>query len=583
LILARRLVVTVVIAGSLSACGGATPPPALPTPAPTPDAAADARATAVAKPGGPRPVEPPHEAIAPIIESSEQHFVLGQQALQQGHLTSARAEFDAAVDVLIRAPGGARGVPELQAQYERLLDRISALEMTALRQGDGFTETRSEPAAIDTLLAATATFPQPAPAPTTREQVTADLAITPHDIPIAVNEKVLAFVETFQGDLRQFLEDGLKRGSRYLPMIEDVFRSEGVPVDLAYVPLIESAFKPTALSRASARGMWQFEGDTAKEQGLKLDWFVDERADPEKATRAAAQYFKVLYDMFGQDWNVALAAYNAGMGTVDHAMKRAGTQDFWKLTESTRYLPRATCEYVPMILASILIARNPAAYGFDIGEVEPLAYDKVLVPDALDLRLIAEWTGSTIEEIRDLNPELRRTVTPIGAHDVKVPVGKGAALEARLTTADPKQFTDFDRHTVKKGETIQGIARQFKVKSADLAGANQLKTTSKLQAGQTLLIPWLPSGALTSRPAAPITTPATTTASKTPAKTPASTTAKTTAPASKTSTVTYKVKAGDTLSGIARQFDTTVQQIKTWNQLTSDALSVGEKLTIHQH
>ena len=371
------------------ACGSATPPA-------LPPSAAPAVAAPVARSVTPTSVEPARDAAEALISNAEGHFSAGQQALEKGHITTARGEFDQAVAVLLDAPGGARSNPKLQTEYERLLDRITALEAAALRQGDGFSEARTEPAAIDSLLA-TATFPRPAPAATTSEKVAADLAVTPHDIPIALNDKVLSYVELFQGGLRSFVTEGLSRGSRYLPMIEKIFQEQGVPRDLAFVPLLESAYMSNALSLASAKGMWQFESDTAKEQGLRVNWFVDERSDPEKATLAAAVYLKQLYEMFGHDWYLALAAYNVGMGKVEKAVKQSGTADFWTLSASTKYLPKDTREYVPMILAAIIIARNPAQYDFDLDIAEPLAYDTVMVPDALDLRRAAEWTGTSIE------------------------------------------------------------------------------------------------------------------------------------------------------------------------------------------
>ena len=176
---------------------------------------------------------------------------------------------------------------------------------------------------------------------------------------------MLSYVELFTGRLKGYLEEGLSRGAHYLPMIQDVFRAEGLPLDLAYVPLIESAFKPNALSRAKAKGMWQFMRGTALENGLKHDWYIDERADPEKATRAAAKYLKTLYGMF-DDWHLALASYNGGPGRVQRAMKRSGRDDFWKLSATTRYLPRETRDYVPLILAAIVIARNPAQYEMNV-------------------------------------------------------------------------------------------------------------------------------------------------------------------------------------------------------------------------
>ena len=181
---------------------------------------------------------------------------------------------------------------------------------------------------------------------------------------------MLRYVELFQGRLREFLAAGLERGAQYLPMIQNVFRAEGLPLDLAYVPLIESAFKPTALSRAKAKGVWQFMRGTGLENGLKHDWYIDERSDPAKATVAAAKYFKTLHNMFA-DWHLAMASYNGGPGRVQRAIKKSGREDFWALSASTRYLPRETRDYVPMILAAVIIAKNPVQYGFDAIDTTP--------------------------------------------------------------------------------------------------------------------------------------------------------------------------------------------------------------------
>ena len=233
--------------------------------------------------------------------------------------------------VLLEWPGGARSEPRLREQYDRLVERISASEVTALAQGDGFAEKASEPASIDELLAISTFEPPPAATKETEQAVALDLQAVIHDIDIPLNPRVLSYVQLFTGRLKGYLEEGLSRGARFLPMIQEVFRAEGLPLDLAYVPLIESAFKPNALSKAKAKGMWQFMRGTALENGLKHDWYIDERSDPEKATRAAAKYLKTLYGMF-DDWHLALASYNGGPGRVQRAIKRSGRDDFWKLT-----------------------------------------------------------------------------------------------------------------------------------------------------------------------------------------------------------------------------------------------------------
>jgi membrane-bound lytic murein transglycosylase D len=503
------------------------------------------------------------DPVTALITRVEANFSAGQTELALGHRAAARERFDAAIDELTAAPGGARTSPRLAAEFESLLDRISAIDVVELRAGDGFSESRSEPAAIDELLEV-ATFERPAePTKTTGEVVTADLAKTPHDVTIPVNDKVLSYVELFQGNLRSFMEDGLARGARYLPMIEKVFKSEGLPLDLAFVPLVESAFKPTALSRASAKGLWQFESDTAKDEGLEQNWFLDERSDPEKATRAAAQYLKMLRDMFDGDWNLALASYNAGMGRIQRAVRQSHDSDYWQLSASSRYLPRETREYVPMILAAVLIGRNPEQYGFEVTHIDPLSYELVTVPDALNLGVVAEWLGISVEDIQALNPELRRGMTPLGNHELKVPVGTADIVRTKLESASPAVFASatFRWYTVKKGDTLASVARKYKTTTARLAAANDLKPTSRVRGGTTLMVPIAPAAALATH-----STPPQATAQATSARTRS----------------TYQVKAGDTLYGIARQFDLSVDDLKRMNQLTGDTIVPGDKLNVHR-
>ena len=294
---------------------------------------------------------------------------------------------------------------------------------------------------------------------------------------------MLSYIELFQGRLHDFIEEGLKRGSQYLPMIQSVFRAEGLPLDLAYVPLIESAFKPNALSRAKAKGVWQFMSGTALENGLRRDWYIDERSDPEKATLAAAKYLKTLNRLFSGDWHLALASYNGGPGRMQRAIKRVGVEDFWKLAERPKILPRETREYVPMILAAIVIARNPAQYGFEFEAEEPPAYEEILLDRPVDLRRIAEWAGTTIDEIQALNPELRRWTTPIrdAQYALRVPEGTGEQVMARLKDAPEVDVASLKWYTVKRGDTIAIIARKLTVSKADLAEANYLKVTARVR------------------------------------------------------------------------------------------------------
>jgi membrane-bound lytic murein transglycosylase D len=545
--LAAAYSLTVVVAGCSTG-----PRPQLPADQP---AAVD---PVPAIPTAPAP-QPPPDPVAALIAKSEQHFSTGQLEFNLGHLDRAKTEFDRAVDILLEAPEGARGNARLRDHFDRLIDRISALELQALSQGDGFTETGTEPATIDALLEI-ATFPLPDAADLTRESVERDLANTTHDLPIPPHPKVLSYVELFQGRLRDWFQEALQRGTQYLPMIQSVFRAEGLPLDLAYVPLVESAFKPAALSRASAKGVWQFMRGTAIENGLRHDWYVDERADPEKATAAAAKYLRGLHDMFEGDWFLALASYNGGPSRIQRAVKRAKTEDYWTLSGTSRYLPRETRQYVPMILAAIIIAKNPLQYGFDVTALAPPAADTVTLSMPIDLRRVAEWTGTSVDEIQALNPELRRWTTPLKdpTYDIHVPAGTGPLLTQRLVNASPSELISVSEYVVRKGDTLSTIARRLKVGTTDLRDANGLTKKSKLQVGQRLIVPRAPSAVLAAR-----------------AERPAAT-----SPGAGSSVV-YRVRRGDTLWSIAQQFETTVDAIRDWNHLNSSRINVGDRLTIY--
>ena len=525
----------------------------------------------------PLPVQDP---VTVLIAESQRHFAEGEQELGVGHLEQARKAFDAAVDVLLQSPYGARSEPRIREHFDRLVERISAYEVNALAQGDGFVEKRYAPASLDDLLAIS-TFPQPDPTTALANEVETDLQLTRHDVDIPLNKKVLSYIELFQTRLHDWFDEGLRRGSRYLPMIHEVFLAEGLPSDLAYVPIIESAFNPNAQSRVKAKGMWQFMSGTAKENGLKQNWYIDERSDPEKATRAAAAYLKTLGGMFDGDWHLALASYNGGPGRVQKAMTRSRKDDFWDLSESTRYLPRETREYVPMILAAIVIAKNPSQYGFDFAPEAPLAYEKVTLQDPIDLRHVAEWTGAAIDDIQALNPELRRWTTPVRTpvYDLKVPVGTGDALRARLTEASPETLTALQWHTVKRGESLLSIARQLKVKQADLAEANFISVKTRVTAGQQLIIPREPTTLLAARADAPA--PETQMAVGRPAVPAKASLASSTNTQLEPQKIVYRVKRGDTLTSIAHVYNTTVASLKTWNaRIVGTKIHVGDRLTI---
>jgi membrane-bound lytic murein transglycosylase D len=546
-------------------------------------AATPAPARELPSPPAPPPAAAPQaDPVGDVIARSQGLFEHGQEEMKLGHLAQAKLLFDQALDVLLGLPEGARANPRLREHFDRLVDRISAYEIRALAEGDGFAERPTVPASLDELLDLS-TFDFPAPPSSLREAVESDLKSTAHDIPIPPNPKVLAYVDLFQGRLREWFQAALSRSEPYVPMIQARLRAEGLPLDLAYLPIVESAFRTEALSRAKAKGFWQLMRTTAVEQGLKYDWYIDERSNPEKSTAAALKYLKLLNRMFDGDWHLALASYNGGPGTVQRAVKRKGGQkDFWPLAETRRYLPRETREYVPMVLASMVIARSPERYGFSFAPSSLPATDKVTLPGPVDLRRVAEWAGVSVDDVQRLNPELRRWTTPLrsGAFDLALPAGTGPLVEQRLAELAAEEYTALQWHTVKKGETLQSVANKLKVRRTDLAEANYLSTRARVKPGQRLVIPRAPTTLLAAqadrpepvvagvRPEAPRPAPA-------PAVVPVS------KPAGELTRVTYRVKRGDTLSSIARLFRTSVALLRSWNGLKSDRLMPGDRLTVY--
>ena len=519
------------------------------------------------------------DAIGDVIASSQRLFERGQEEVRLGHLARAKLLFDQALDSLLELPEGARSNARLREHFDRLVDRISAYEIRALSEGDGFAERPTVPASIDELLDL-ATFDFPATPSSLREKVELDLNSTAHDVPIPPNAKVLGYVDLFQGRLRDWFQTALQRGAPYFPMIQERLRAEGLPLDLAYVPIVESAFRTEALSRAKAKGFWQLMRPTAVEQGLTYDWYIDERSSPEKSTAAAVKYLKYLNARFDGDWHLALASYNGGPGTVQRAVKRKGQADFWPLAEGRQFLPRETREYVPMVLASIVIARNPAYYGFSLTPAELPPTDKVTLPGPVDLRRVAEWAGVPIDEVQRLNPELRRWTTPVGStsFQLTLPAGTGSIVEARLTEVSPEDFTSLQWHTVRRGETLQSVANKLKVRRTDLAEANYLTAKARVKPGQRLVIPRAPTtllAAAADRPEPVVAKARPATSASMLAEAPVA------SPSGELNRVTYRVKRGDTLSSIARAFRTTVARLRSWNKLTNDRLMPGDRLTVY--
>ena len=313
---------------------------------------------------------------------------------------------------------------------------------------------------------------------------------TDFDIPIVVNDKVERFIRLFQTTIRHKFVTWLARSEKYIPFMRNLLKEYGLPEDLVYLALIESGFDPYAYSRSKASGPWQFIYQTGKRYGLKVNWWVDERRDPEKSTIAAAKYLKDLYEMF-ECWYLAAAGYNAGEYKIIKAIRRYRTEDYWKLTKH-RYLKRETKNYVPLMIAAALVAKDPGKYGFtDVEYQEPLQYEKVNVPELTGLSLIAKACETSVEEIKDLNPELRRGVTPPNEseYEIKIPFGKKDPFQENFEALQPLEKFQFKTHLVRKGETLIKIANIYRVDLEPLLEINHLNKTSRISKGMTLFIP----------------------------------------------------------------------------------------------
>ena len=312
-----------------------------------------------------------------------------------------------------------------------------------------------------------------------------------YDVPVVVNNKVELFIKYFQTRGRKYFEKWLAMSERYLPMLKDIFRQNGLPEDLAYLALIESGFNPNAKSRAKAVGMWQFMKWTGQKYGLKVDTWVDERRNPEKATWAAARYLKDLYGIFNS-WHLAAASYNAGEGRIMRAVKKHKTDDFWVMAKQKKAFKRETRDYIPKYIAAMLIAKEPAKYGFTDIEYQPqIAYSKVSIPGATDLRVIAKACECSLDDIKEFNPQLLRWFTPPtdSQYEIKLPKEKMTVFQANFAAIPPKERLNFLVHTVKRGETLSLIAKRYDIPIESILYLNKFKNAKYVKAGTELVVP----------------------------------------------------------------------------------------------
>jgi len=456
-------------------------------------------------------VERDNPRVLQIMEKAEQHYRLGELNLKDKNVDAARAEFDKAVDSVLESGMDVRSNPKLQTFYLQLVERVYRMEVAmppvpaqtggaqpaqfiaastnaandvvAVQQPGFLREQKFEPSPLDELSRLELT-------PEEKQVTTEDVAKLEEaksavDFGFNSNTLIQQYLNYYQGRGRATMETGLRRSGRYMTMARRIFREEGVPEDIAWLGQVESAWRPTAYSWAAASGLWQFIPGTGARYGLRQTAWLDERNSFEKATRASARYLKFLANRYRGNWELAIGAYNTGEGNVDRAISRAGAADFWRIYP---FIAKETRNYVPNILATILIAKNPAKYGFhNVRPDAPLAYDVVNVPSATSLQLIASATDTSVDFIRSLNPELRRDTTPRGeSYNLRVPPGRGKAFVAVLKRIPGERRESAKVISVSAGEDLQSVAARTGTSVAQLQMWNSGVDLSK---GGKIVVP----------------------------------------------------------------------------------------------
>ncbi len=512
-----------------------TTPTPTPTPSPTPTPTPQATLQQPEKP----------DLVVSTIAEAEHAYESGLANYKSGHLDAAKQDFNHAVDILMQGPVGVKSDDRLEQEFDKITEEINKLEMAAFKEGDGFTEQQPEPAPIDE--ANQLTFPVD---PNITARAEAELKTIQSDLPLMINDYVAGYINYFSTRGRSTFEGAWARSGKYRDMILRTFKEEGIPQDLIYLAQAESGFKPLALSRARARGMWQFMASRGVGYGLRRSAWVDDRQDPEKATRAAARHLKDLYNQFG-DWYLAMAAYNSGPGNVQQAVKRTGYADFWELYKRD-VLPKETKNYVPIILAMTIISKNPAHYGLDAVQPDPpQKYDVVTIDYPIDLRLVAECVEIGLDQMVDLNPSLLRRTTPKDQKfDLRLPEGTKPKFETAIAAIPKEKRTIWRYHRIQAGDTLPGIAKKYHVTDRAILQVNGLQS-SELANDARLVIPVTGAG-----DSGKIIY------SKYPSR--------------------YKTHTGDTVLTVAEDFGVPPDRLRRWNKLKGNELRHGRLLTIYK-
>jgi len=483
------------------------------------DSAANARASALAQ---------------QLIARAEASYHSGVENYQARRLDAARTDFDSAIDAMLSSGMDLKNDPQLSGEFEHLTNAINALEMAALKDGNGFSP-KIEDAPLDS--ATDITFPAN---PELVARLKNELNVT-SDLPLVINDQVAGYIDTFANStrFRSHMAASLQRVGKYRGLIQQVLKQEGVPQDLIYLAVAESGFEPQAVNRRSgAGGMWQFMTYTGPEYGLTRNGYFDYRFDPEKSSRAYAQYIKKLYNQFG-DWYLAMAAFDWGPGAVQRAVQRTGYADFWELYRRNA-MPAETRAYVPQILAAVIMAKNPEKYGLNkLVPSPPVIYDTVSTDYSIDLRLVADVTNTSVAELVALNPAMLRLATPNDIpFDLHIPPGTKDVYTERLKDIPEKNRGSWRFHVVGAEETLASIATTLHAKPAEIAETNGITAEDPIGVGDELVIP-VEAATVRMGPQR------------------------------------YRARRGDTLVTIADRFNVTVEDLRHWNHLSSSHVVAG--------
>jgi membrane-bound lytic murein transglycosylase D len=522
----------------------------------------------------PTEVDQMDKRVAQIIARSEDHFRKGKLNLDEKKREQARDEFDKAVDVILESGIDVRASQRLQTFYLELVEKIYREEVplqqlpantSTIAQNQsqdqkpapppqvGFRDQRFEPSPLDDLSKLVLTTDETNVSDA--DVLALEQAKQNVNFNFTLNPLIQGYINYYQGRGRSTMENGLRRSGLFMKTARKIFHEEGVPIDVTWLGQVESAWKTRAVSWAAASGLWQFIPGTGRMYGLKQNAYVDERNSIEQATRASARHLKDLAKRYNGNWELAMAAYNTGAGNIDRAISRAGTANFWMIYP---YIAQETRNYVPNILAVILIAKNPEKYGFKGIKPDPsLAYDMVQVPTATSLQLIADATDSSVDYIRTLNPELKRDITPRGdLYNVRVPAGRAKQFVALLKRIPGDRRETARIISVAPGEDVQTVANRVGVPVAALQAMNtgvDLKNTNKLVVpnNSVKLTRWVRAKPGTEAPAA--------------------------APGLKT----IRARKGDTIQRIAVSYNLDPNEVARLNGITPDTeLKAGQEVRL---